>query len=95
MAIDLAPETQRRLAERMVLRGYATEDELIRQLLAETADETNGHAPGTLAAIAQGVAEADRGEVAAWNPDEVRRELARRRQETAVAGTASLPAIGA
>ena len=79
MTVELAQHTQQRLIRRMATRGHSTLDEMINSLLDETADEVGDWDdldPETRAAIAEGEAEADRGEGIPW--EQVRAELVAR-----------------
>ncbi|HSI34317.1 MAG: hypothetical protein ACAI43_22135 [Phycisphaerae bacterium] len=80
MAITLSQETQRLIEDRMRQTGIDTPDELVRIALdtlsgreGPTIEELD---PQTQAAIEEGLAEADRGELQSW--PEVRDELRRR-----------------
>jgi Arc/MetJ-type ribon-helix-helix transcriptional regulator len=77
MTISLSLETQRLLEEQMKRHGYSTPDEAVRSAL-ENLDQEKGEYledldPATQAAIAEGLAQADRGEGRPW--EEVREEL--------------------
>lgn len=77
MTISLSPETQKLLEDHMKRGGFATPDDVVRAAL-ETLDQARGEDfedldPETQAAIEEGLAEAERGEVRPWH--EVRAEL--------------------
>ena len=77
MTISLSDATQRLLEERMKTGDYATADEALRVAL-ETLNqlETEELDDETLAAIEEGLAQADRGEGRPW--EQVRQELRER-----------------
>ena len=77
MTISLSPETQELLDAHMKRGGFASADEVVRaglealgQLEGEYIEDLD---PETRAAIEDGLAQADRGEVRPW--EEVRAEL--------------------
>jgi Arc/MetJ-type ribon-helix-helix transcriptional regulator len=72
MTITLSEETQKLLEDRMKLGGYSDADETVRALL-EGSIEQDDHSPETLAAIQQGIADADAGGTRPWS--EVSKEL--------------------
>jgi hypothetical protein len=77
MAITLSDETQRLIESRMKEAGVGTADELVR-LALQTLEQVRGQDfedldPETLAAIEEGLVQADRGEGQPW--DRVREEL--------------------
>ncbi len=77
MTIVLSPETQRLLEERMKATGVSTPDEMVRMALQSlAAEEPPELDPETEAAIDEGIARADRGDVLPW--PEVREALRRR-----------------
>jgi len=77
MTISLNPETQKLLEEQMKKYGYSTPDEAVRfaleKLDQEEGDEIEDLDPATQAAIAEGLAQAERGEGRPW--EQVRDEL--------------------
>ena len=76
MTVTLSPETQQLIADRMAEHGYDSADELIRDVFGDGSDEAETGDPGLLDAIAEGEAQADRGE---GRPlAEVREEFRRR-----------------
>ena len=64
LTVNLTPDTQRRLAERMATRGHASLDETITSLLDETADLPAGppwlHGPPTDEELDAALDESDR-----------------------------------
>jgi predicted transcriptional regulator len=75
--VSLSAETQRLIEQRMKETGVGTPDELVR-LALQTLDQTRGEDfedldPATQAALEEGLAEADRGEMLPW--EEVRAQL--------------------
>lgn len=68
MTVTLSPETQQLLVEHMTRLGYATADDLIRDALCDVAaeDPDGDDGPDLLAALAEGDAQADRGETVPW-----------------------------
>jgi predicted transcriptional regulator len=77
MTLSLNPETQKLLEDQMKKYGYSTPEETVRIAL-EKLDQEQGEYiedldPATQAAIAEGLAQADRGEGRPW--EQVREEL--------------------
>jgi Arc/MetJ-type ribon-helix-helix transcriptional regulator len=72
MEINLSPETQKLVEERMHQFGYSTPDEAIRIAL-ELMDQPMEADAETLAAIQEGEAQLDRGEGRPW--EDVKAEL--------------------
>ncbi len=75
--VSLNAETQRLIEQRMKETGVGTPDELV-QLALQTLHQVHGEDfedldPATQAAIEEGIAQADRGQLRPW--DEVRDEL--------------------
>ena len=78
MDVTLSTKTQQLIADHMSRYGYATADDLIRDVLgdADTDDGDGGESdddPGLVAALAEGDAQADRGETIAW--EDVKAEI--------------------
>jgi predicted transcriptional regulator len=77
MSVSLSPETQKLIEQRMKETGLSTADELVRVAL-QTLDQVRVEPfedldPQTQAAIEEGLAQAERGDGAAW--EEVREQL--------------------
>jgi predicted transcriptional regulator len=77
MAVALSPEVQRRIEEQLTRSGFSSPDDLVLHAL-NTLDQLAGEPledldPQTQEAIAEGLAQADRGEGRPWA--DVREEL--------------------
>ncbi len=66
MTITLSPETMKLLEDRMRMRGFDNPDDAVRDALQDIEDLDVDRSPETLAAIRQGMADAEAGRSRPW-----------------------------